>query len=164
MKPQTYTVRQKMFSNFRRISLSPIHFSEPGSWAHIGVRKESETAHRLFPEQCLQLVVKEALSHYRHAGQQASDRSLPRAFSHTAAVFTHVLRHVHSSANVSRSFCCSLLAQSFSNKNPLSRGVTSNYTARLLLVSFLQQLDETQAHFSVTCVSFTLSSPEFQGL
>lgn len=56
------------------------------------------------------VVVKEALSHYRHAGQQASDRSLPRAFSHIAAVFTHVLRHVHSSANVSRSFCCSLLA------------------------------------------------------
>lgn len=36
------------------------------------------------------VVVKEALSHYRHAGQQASDRSLPRGFSHIAAVFTRV--------------------------------------------------------------------------
>lgn len=30
-------------------------------------------------------------------------------------------------------------------------------------VSFLWQLDETQAHFSVTYVSFALTSPEGQG-
>lgn len=89
------------------------------------------------------------------------DRGLPadpELFSHIAAVLTSVPRPQACTqfCNMSQSFCClCLLPWSSSDKSSLSRGMTSNYTAWLLLASFLLQLGETQAHFSVTHASYT---------
>lgn len=70
------------------------------------------------------------------------DRELPAdpgCFSRTAAVLTYVPRPqaYTQSCNMSQSFCCSpLLPWSSSDKNSLSCGMMSNYTAWLLLASF----------------------------
>lgn len=77
------------------------------------------------------------------AATDMQDRELPEDsghFSHTAAVLTYVPRPqaYTQSCSMSQSFCCSpLLPWSSSDKNSLSCGMTSNYTAWLLLASFL---------------------------